>query len=227
VTEEPEEIARRTRRAYDGCARFYAGDGPRDDDPPMRETTRRLFRERLRGPRVLEVGCGPGNDSLAFRDAGLEVTATDFSEEFIRIVRERVPGVEARVMDMTKPDLPEASFDGVYGFGCFFHLPRSQAPPALTGLRRLLRPGGVLFLGLITSTKVTEYDIEDWGGSGIPARFTCWEREDFRGLLEAAGFTESEFLQVPSGVYDQLPRLVERGVRTYLACARAPGPREA
>lgn len=83
------DVNEANRRSYERIARQYAGDAPVEDDPAMRARTRDLFMERLRGSRVLEVGCGPELDSAAFAEAGLNVTAIDSCRAFVDVVRQR------------------------------------------------------------------------------------------------------------------------------------------
>lgn len=196
----------------------------------MRAQVRADFCARLRGgPRagqVLEVGCGPGTDAALLAASGLEVLATDLAPEFVEIVRERYPGLPARVMDMCAPDLPPASFMGIYGFACFVHLPRALAPTCLAALWGLLAPGGLLGLTWIGSRKgVRDYVIEGWAGDPeCRMGFTCYAEEEARGLLEAAGYAEIEVLPLPPApIYDELPRLVERGVYGFRVFGRRPG----
>lgn len=220
---DAEQRNRENRRTYGLTARTYAGDAPKEDDPAFRAACRALLTDRLRGRRVLEVGCGPGTDAEALRREGLDVTATDACEEFVEIVGERFPGVRALVMDMTEPTLPPASFDGVCAFASFVHLPRALGPRTLAALARLLVPGGVLLLTLIRSDRVREYVIDDWGGrAGATVLFTCWDEDEIRRGLGEAGLTDIEVHRVPSELYDSLPRLVERGVRQYQVTARRP-----
>lgn len=208
-------------KSYNRIARRYAGDEPAEDDPALRLTCRQMFADRLPGKQVLEIGCGPGIDAHFLHKMGLQVTATDYSPEFVRIVKERYPNLKVRCMDMTQPDVPEGSFDGIYGFACFLHLPRDVADKTLRGLRRLLKPGGVLFLGLIKSTKLDEYIIPDWGGvENNPVLFTCYGESEIEARLREAGFDHVEFYYTPSPLYENMPRLVERGVSMYQVIAR-------
>jgi SAM-dependent methyltransferase len=124
-------------------------------------------------------------------------------------------------MDMTQPDLPEGSFDGIYGFACFLHIPRDLANETLRRLRRLLKPRGILFLGLIKSTKLDEYVIPDWGGlEDNPVLFTCYNESEIEACLNEAGFDNVEFHYTASPVYETMPRLVERRVTAYQVIAR-------
>ena len=171
---------------------------------------------------MVEIGCGPGTDAARLAEQGLDVTATDYAAEFIEIVQQRYPGLPVRQMDMTSPDLPLESFDGVYGFGCFIHLPRALADVTLMNLRQLLAPGGVLCLQLIQSSRgVMEYSITSWAGDPqCEMLFTCYDRGDIQQRLAKAGFCRGECVALPaSEVYDKMPRLVERGITGYLVFA--------
>jgi 2-polyprenyl-3-methyl-5-hydroxy-6-metoxy-1,4-benzoquinol methylase len=208
------------RRAYEAIAGIYAGTEPGEDDPAMREICRSLFASKLRGKRILEIGCGPGVDSARLQEMGFEVTATDFCDSFVQIVRERFPKVLARKMDMTNPDLPDGSFDGIYGFASFIHVPRSAAGSTLKRLWKLLRPQGILFLSMIDSNKVRDYVVQDWGGrENNPVLFTCYAKEEAERILRSVGFTGVEFHAIRSELYEKLPRLVERGVTGYQVVA--------
>ena len=227
MSDSPQDLNLRNQVAWERAARVYAGDEIREDDPALRAFLRDEFCRQLHGRRVLEIGCGPGTDAARLAEQGLDVTATDYAAEFIEIVRQRHPGLHARQMDMTAPDLPSGSFDGVYGFGCFIHLPRTLADVTLAGLHELLVPSGVLCLQLIQSSKgVAEYTIDSWAGDPqCSMLFTCYEQEDIRQRLEKAGFQRTECVPMPaSEVYDNMPRLVERGISGYLVFAYRERP---
>lgn len=204
------------RKAYERVARQYAGDTPAEDDPEMRKACRNLFVNALSGKRILELGCGPGVDSAFLQLVGLDVVASDFSDEFLAVVRERYPHIATHRMDMTAPDLPSGSFDGLYAFASFLHLPRSKASQTFVGFRKLLKQPGVLFMSLIRSSKFTEYVVEDWGGQpNNPLLFTCYEPSEIEDMLKNSGFSKIEIHQIGSKLYENLPRLVERGVSHY------------
>jgi ubiquinone/menaquinone biosynthesis C-methylase UbiE len=206
----------KNKLAYDRVARQYAGDKPAEDDSRMRADCRELFIKSLSGKQVLELGCGPGVDAAFLSEAGLEVMATDFSDEFLKIVRERYPHLSTHQMDMTAPDLPENSFDGVYAFASFIHLPRRLAEETLRGIRRMIKEESVLFMSLIQSNKVSEYTIEDWGGiKDNPLLFTCYQPKEIEQLLLDSGFQKVEIHHITSPLYENLPRLVEREVSQY------------
>ena len=58
---------------------------------PWKLAEREAFRRRLAAAgltRLLEIGAGTGQDSVYFRDSGLEVVATDLSESMVEHCRE-------------------------------------------------------------------------------------------------------------------------------------------
>jgi ubiquinone/menaquinone biosynthesis C-methylase UbiE len=97
-----------------------------------------LFRP---GNRLLDLGCGTGEDALHFMSRGMEVSAIDASPEMVRIAHGR--GVDANVMPMEELERIPGCFDGVIsnfgGMNCVENLAAIRSP-----LARLLRPGGHL-----------------------------------------------------------------------------------
>ncbi|HKV13086.1 MAG TPA: methyltransferase domain-containing protein [Thermoanaerobaculia bacterium] len=112
---------------YDGIARFG------------RYRRRSIDLLALRpGEKVLIVGAGTGAD-LPYLPAGVSVLATDLTPAMLARAPVR-PGVETRVMDGQKLDLPDAEFDAV-----ILHLIVAVIPDPVACLReasRVLKPGG-------------------------------------------------------------------------------------
>jgi SAM-dependent methyltransferase/GNAT superfamily N-acetyltransferase len=219
----------RNRVAYERMASSYAGDTADEDDPAWRLACRGAFMQRLRGKRVLDIGCGPGTDAKHLTDQGLDVTASDFCEPFLAIVRQRYPRMRTAWLDVTRPfDL--GRFDGVYGHSCFLHISRDLAPATLLHLRNALNPGGVLFLAVVESSKFRQYTLPDWGGiAGNVTEFHCYSAEEMRALFEAAGFTDVEILRLAWSVDSSYrrgvakTRMEEKGLSPFQVVGRLPG----
>jgi len=94
---------------------------------------------------LLEIGAGPGQDSLFFQENGFTVTCTDLSPEMVKHCREK--GLNAQVMDFAHLDFPPESFDAIYARNCLLHVPKADFPGILQKICTLLRPGGLFFLG--------------------------------------------------------------------------------
>jgi ubiquinone/menaquinone biosynthesis C-methylase UbiE len=115
----------------------------------------------LRGKRVLELGCGPGDYTIMMARRGADVTALDIAPSSLHITRQRAEasGVRSAVhvswMAAETLAFPAATFDWVVGFGLLHH-----ADPAALGpeLKRVLRPGGrALFREPLGANPVLEF----------------------------------------------------------------------
>lgn len=104
---------------------------------------------RAGAERVLELGCGSGNDAARLARAGLEVVALDASAEAIGLARDRFGalGIDFAVADMTEP-LPFAkgSFDAVMANVSLHMFPDAVTRAVFTEIERVTRPGGLLLL---------------------------------------------------------------------------------
>jgi SAM-dependent methyltransferase len=110
---------------------------------------REQFLNRMRAEncnRLLEIGAGPGRDSLYFQQAGLHVTCIDLSEEMVRLCQDK--GLDAHCMDFYHLDFPPGSFDAVYAMNCLLHVPKMQLPGVLDQIIHVLKPGGLFFCGV-------------------------------------------------------------------------------
>lgn len=131
---------------------------------PVRSALQRLYEarllERLGGltqeMRVLEVGCGRGvGTEIIFRRFGArEVHAFDLDPEMVEQARLRLTGYSSDRLKLSVGDAAaitadDESYDAVFDFGIFHHVPNWQK--AVSEVRRVLRPGGRFFFMEVTS----------------------------------------------------------------------------
>lgn len=102
--------------------------------------------------RALDLGCGPGRNSLQLAALGYDVDAVDLSPAAIAWGEERAREAGAGIrfhrgnaFDLTTTELT-GPYDLVYDSGCFHHLPPHRRVSYLTLLDRVLAPGGHLGL---------------------------------------------------------------------------------
>ncbi len=144
----------------------------------------------LPGPRVLNAGCGAGSLTLRLADAGLEVTSIDASPAFVEhvagLVAERHPGRDLPVRrgDVQALDVAEGAFDAAVCAEVLEHLDDDLA--ALRGLRRALRPGGVLAVTVPAGPWRYSW-VDLWAGHR-----RRYDAPGLRGRLEQAGFARAE-----------------------------------
>lgn len=102
------------------------------------------FLDRLPpGGRVLELGCGGGQDAARIAARGFGVDATDATPAMVAKANQRW-GVGARVMAFDQLEA-EAAYDGIWAHASLLHVPRGALPGVLARIDRALRPGGWFF----------------------------------------------------------------------------------
>ncbi len=117
---------------------------------PVFERMLSLLGDDLSNTHVLEYGCGTGWITLELARRGASVSAFDISAEAVAQTREalKAAGLLDRctvdVMSGERLNYPDGSFDMAIGFAILHHL---ALDPALSELRRVLKPGGRAFFG--------------------------------------------------------------------------------
>jgi SAM-dependent methyltransferase len=191
-----DEVLGPLRAAYDGGADWRDGVSKE----PWKLVERQAFVERLApGARLLEIGAGTGQDSLHFQQEGFGVVAADLSAAMVERCRQK--GIEAHVMDFLQLDFPAGSFDAVFAMNCLLHVPNHDLPAVLAAVRAVLRPGGLLFVGVYGAQPGddgTEGPIDD--DRHVPPRFFSWRTdEQLLGFAVGARFDVVEFHPVDTG----------------------------
>jgi SAM-dependent methyltransferase len=114
------------------------------------ESIRRAGGDLADCKRILDFGCGCGRLLRAFHVElpGAELSGTDIDGEAIRWLQENASQFGSFAVNPHKPPMPfaDASFDLVYGVSVFTHLPEDMQFAWLRELRRVVRPGGLIFL---------------------------------------------------------------------------------
>jgi SAM-dependent methyltransferase len=102
--------------------------------------------ESYRASTILEIGCGHGHHTM-YTDARPAVyIGLDSSMSLLGTARQRAPGTRLVNGDACALPIANRSIDCVISMYCFEHLER--LPECLAEVRRVLRPGGPLFVGL-------------------------------------------------------------------------------
>lgn len=115
------------------------------------------------GARVLEIGCGTGEEALYLASRGVEVLATDAAEGMIEVLSTKLAAVKrgrdstgrvsarvlaARDIGQLAAEYGRASFSGAYSsFGPLNCEPDLR--PVVSGLAELIAPGGKVVISLL------------------------------------------------------------------------------
>jgi SAM-dependent methyltransferase len=159
------------------------------------------------GQTLLELGAGTGETGLlAARlvEPGGRVILTDRSTAMLEAAARRaaelgLANVELRVLDMEAIDLPDAAVDGALCRLALMLLPDTAA--ALTGIRRVLRPGGRLVATVWDAIERNPWAPALWevvermtdlppARPGGPGMFALGDERRLEALLSDAGFGE-------------------------------------
>lgn len=105
---------------------------------------------------VLDNGCGPGRHGIYFARKGFSVTGLDQSREALSYFRhwggEENLTVQAVEGDIFQLPFPENRFDGVIDYNVSYHTDTAGFSCAVKELRRVLRPGGELYITLLSQS---------------------------------------------------------------------------
>lgn len=110
---------------------------------PLHELLARL----APGAAVLDYGCGYGRLCAELAAAGLDATGVDISEALVRRGLDMNPSLRLRPFDGLRAPFPDAAFDACLLVAVLNCIPTDAGlERALAEVRRLLRPGGLLFV---------------------------------------------------------------------------------
>jgi ubiquinone/menaquinone biosynthesis C-methylase UbiE len=99
--------------------------------------------------RLGDLGCGSGEDAFWFAARGVQVVGIDLSSSMLRLTRSVLGEQRVAVGDLRALPLRDASLDAVWSAAALLHVPDADTRRVLDGVRRVLRPGGLL--GLVTA----------------------------------------------------------------------------
>jgi SAM-dependent methyltransferase len=164
----------------------------------------------MSGKKVLEIGFGPGYDTLKFMRAGSDYTGIDITPENVERTRRHLAffGFSPNVRQGDAEDLPfpDATFDIVYSNGVLHHVP--DMARAFREARRVLKSGGefrillynrysVFYAGLVAihllsgrflkeSLAQRRSRIEATSAEDAVPIVNVYSQSEVRGLLETA-----------------------------------------
>lgn len=159
-----------------------------EDDVLARGLERRyqLDTHLQRGAATLEIGSADGMTACALARRGCRTTAIDIDISRTD-PRAHSAGVRVVEMDATRLDFPDATFDLVYSFNVFEHLPDPAA--TLAEMIRVVRPGGVLVVAF-TGLRWSPHGAHLYKVIGIPYVTVLFDQTDVNTFLRRAGLSE-------------------------------------
>jgi len=136
------------------------------------------------GARVLDLGCGTGVPTAGMlSETGLEVIGIDVSTEMLALARRNVPTGRFVAMDLLELDSSLGTFDAVVSFFSLLMLRRAEIPPVLRRIRAVLRPGGLVAIGMVEG----DLDYVPLTFLGQEVAVTAYPRADLEATIRAEG----------------------------------------
>ena len=138
-----------------------------------------LFIRKLPGKDILDLGSGPGRDSLFFKERGLNPLCFDISQEMIELCGQK--GLRTQIGDLEALPFADNSFDGVWACNSLLHMPKSNLLPVLNNINRMLKPRGQFYL----SMKEGDFEglVESDKYPGMKRLFSLYSDEELRKVL--------------------------------------------
>jgi ubiquinone/menaquinone biosynthesis C-methylase UbiE len=115
------------------------------------------------GPRLIEIGPGPGAATAWLRQHAEHLTAVEAEVEAAKKLAERFPDVDVVHADATSLPYEDGTFDAAATFTMLHHVPTRDAQDRLLAeLVRVVRPGGVIVgSDSLASDKLREFHHDD------------------------------------------------------------------
>jgi SAM-dependent methyltransferase len=180
-----------TTSFYDDNAETYA---TRDRKPPAARLDAFLATLPEKA-RILELGCGGGQDCAYMLSRGFDVTPTDGSAELARQA-EKLIGRPVKVMRFEELAARE-EFDGVWAEASLLHVPRTDLLGILALIHNALKKDGIFHASFKAGTGEGHDDF----GRYYNYPSSEWLQE----LLVAGGWRDIAINEADGGGYDNKP----------------------
>lgn len=185
--------------AFDKFARFY--DMPWLQSCVYRPPQDAILEElRSRGARrIVDVGCGTGilADRIQRELRPDDVVGVDASEGMLEKATARSAAVRWIVGTAEDLPLPDGSVDAVVTTTAFHFF---DQPAALAEFRRVLAPGGIAAVGVVTQPFAMP-GLIGWIGKGWANHLHQPTAKELRNMFGQAGFQQVEQRGVQSGLF--------------------------
>ncbi len=164
-----------------------------------------------KGSYIADIGCGSGYSTYKLLQAGYEVIGTDISEEMIRIAKEKVgtkiPFIRADICQLNP--IKDEQLDALMVINV---IEWTEIPvTALNELKRTLKPGGLLCIGILGPTAgprnhnyLRIYGEKVIMNSMLPWEFSKMALETGWSLVDGFGVYKQEVMEKEIAKYSTL-----------------------
>jgi SAM-dependent methyltransferase len=188
------KILQNTQSSYDAVAPDYAEKfkDEMDDKPFDRDCLDRLAHEVGDLGPICDLGCGPGQIARYLHKQGAKTLGVDLSPNMVAEAGRLNPEIHFHQGNMLSLPDTDNSWGGIAAFYCIIHIPRNQIVDALSEMKRVLKPGGVLLVTFHIGEEIKHLD--DWWEKPVNLDFAFFLPSEMEGWLKEAGFELEETL---------------------------------
>lgn len=144
--------------------------------------------------KILDLGCGPGRDLVAFKRQGHTVIGLDATPAFVEMAQQ-LSGCEVWQQSFFNLNLPPETFDGIFANASLLHVPKAEMMKVLRDLWRSLVPNGAIVMSIVRGND------EGYVARPTGHRYVAgWEYSTLAPWVEQAGFEILHHYYRPPGL---------------------------
>ena len=163
---------------------------------------------KIKGKKVLDVGCGTGRIIKALTEKEAIVTGVDLSPEMILVAKKKFPKIEFAEADAEKLPFKDEEFDVVVASFLIVHLKTLQK--AFDEIYRVIKPGGFFVVTNINQRKAPKLKLAEQNKIVIDSYYHMPDRVT-AALEDSFFFVEKEEFVYESGIWiNQIVKAVKK-----------------
>lgn len=179
------DIKTATVKYYDQEANTWSATHGGNDKDSWWKDEMLKFNGFLPRGKVIEIGSGVGKDAQALISLGYEYVGTDASIGLLELAKQRNPSAQFFQKYVHELDPSLGEFDGFWTSAVLLHIPRSEMKKSILAIASILKNQGI---GFITIKEGEGERVDEKTGR----LFTYYKEDEFREVLESAGFSVLE-----------------------------------
>lgn len=140
-----------------------------------------------RKAKVLDAGCGPGDDSAELLSLGHEVIGIDISEKMLEIAQKKAPNATFIKQDICNLDFPANSFDAIVASYSLTYISKKNVKKCLEGFNKALKENGLLYIS-VQIGETGEIVVDEPFDKDLKLSMNIFSKDEIDNIVKNAGF---------------------------------------